>query len=137
MIKLLGQALPHSLMITLVAAISACSPSPETAPTGEAVVDQVAEAIPQAPAPQIPVYSETEFRRLVAGKSREEIIGRLGRPIAVYDGVSEGAKLYNYSPAMSFEGYVGFRVKDDVTGIEYKFVTVEFDPEGYATGVHF
>lgn len=118
--------------------VAGCTPNAPSA-AESAAEPPLQEAQEQAPPaePAIRVYGEREFKELIAGKSREEVIATLGRPLAVNDSLPEGAKSYDYSPAMTWEGDVSFRVRDDVTGIQYKFVSVHFDPEGYVTGVNF
>jgi hypothetical protein len=83
------------------------------------------------------VYQASNFRELVAGKSKQQIIDLLGPPIAVHEGVAPGVQTYDYSPSETYLGHVGFQVKDDVTGLVHRFVTVEFSATGVAIGVSF
>jgi hypothetical protein len=82
-------------------------------------------------------YRAAEFRALVIGKSKKEIIATLGRPIGVDDGMAPGSQTYDYSPAETYKGVVSFRVSDEATGLEQKFVSIHFDPLGNVEGVQF
>jgi len=88
--------------------------------------------IPAGPGRQ---YSATYFRTFLSGKTRQQVIGALGPPLAINDGVTPGAQSYDYSSDETYLGRVPFRVVDDVTGLVLRSVHIEFGATGVVTGV--
>ena len=41
------------------------------------------------------------------------------------------------SPAESYKGSVGFRVRDDATGLIQDNIVIDFDEAGVANGIHY
>lgn len=80
-------------------------------------------------------YSASEFRELLAGKSKNEVIQILGKPLSIDDGVVPGSQMYDYSPAETYKGTVSFRVVDDTTGMTVRFVTITFGPADTVIGI--
>jgi hypothetical protein len=82
-------------------------------------------------------YQSSQFEKLVVGKKKPEVIALLGTPISAHSLIAPGTQAYDYSPAAKFLGSVSFRVVDDATGLAQRFVTIEFDELGIATGVRY
>jgi hypothetical protein len=82
-------------------------------------------------APPYQVYKLSEFQHAIIGKSKAEVVAMLGTPLAVNSGIDPGTQTYDYSPSETYLGPVGFRVVDDTTGLEQRFVMIRFGVTGH------
>lgn len=89
-----------------------------------------------APHPdELPIYPSAEFRQMIQGKTKQQVLALLGRPLSIW-GDRAGGQVYDYSSDATYLGEVPFRVVDEATGIVFGSVQVVFGPHGRATGVN-
>lgn len=84
---------------------------------------------------ELPIYPSAEFRQMIHGKTKQEVLALLGRPLSVW-GDRAGGQVYDYSSDATYLGEVPFRVTDEATGLVFGSVQVVFGPHGRATEVN-